>query len=184
MLAAHGVFYLAATAVISGLFPTFTTLMLGRPPAQAGWLPWVAGTFAVLGYALTWISPREPQIEFGPRWPRKVLRLVLAAMAACTLLSLAITAGLAALGAVDPPRLASLRTLALCLLALALAWIGPRLKRAELIWLAYAAIAACTVKLLFEDLSAGSPGAIAFSLFWCGICWLVVPRFARSGKPS
>jgi len=181
-LAAQGVVFAAAGGLISGWFALFGRLMIGDAPSTAGWLPWVAGAFAILSYGLTWVPSSTNEIEFGLRWPQKMVRLALAALAAGTLLSLAMTAGMAALGTLIPPRMASLRTVVLCILALALGWSGARFRRVELSWLAYAAIALCTVKLLFEDLRAGSAGAIAFSLFCYGMCWLVVPRFARSTR--
>jgi hypothetical protein len=53
-----------------------------------------------------------------------------------------------------------------------------------LTWLAYALIALCTVKLLFQDLREGSAGTIAFSLFCYGMVWLLVPRFGKNAKPA
>ncbi|HET9838637.1 MAG TPA: hypothetical protein VFR84_10410, partial [Candidatus Angelobacter sp.] len=181
-LAAQGVLFAAAGALISGWFALFGRLMTGNALPPPGWLPWVAGAFTVLCYGLTWVSWSGPEIEFGQRRPQKIVRLALAAPAACTLLLLLMAAGGAALGRVNPARLASLRTLALCILAVALGWSGPRFRRAELTWLAYAAMASCAVKLLYEDLHAGSPGAIAFSLFCYGMCWLLVPRLARGTR--
>jgi hypothetical protein len=67
----------------------------------------------------------------------------------------------------------------MCLAALALAFAASRWKRIELGWLAYAFIALCTVKLLFEDLRTGSAVAIAASLFFYGMAWVLVPRLAR-----
>jgi hypothetical protein len=48
--------------------------------------------------------------------------------------------------------MAVVRTPVLCVLALAVAVRGAWLERSELVWLAYAAMAACTLKLLLEDL--------------------------------
>jgi hypothetical protein len=107
------------------------------------------------------------------------LSLGLGAMALGSLISLAMVAGIALLHSPGPAPLASLRTLVVCGFTLLLGWSGTRSRRRELIWLAYTALAFCTLKLLFEDLRAGSAVGIAFSLFCYGICWLVLPRFAK-----
>jgi uncharacterized membrane protein len=74
------------------------------------------------------------------------------------------------------------RTVVLCLAALALTLGGTRWKRPELVWTGYAVIAFCTLKLLFEDLRNGSAVSIAISLFLYGMVWLLVPRIVRMSQ--
>jgi hypothetical protein len=62
-----------------------------------------------------------------------------------------------------------------------LSFSGAKWHRAELIWIAYAAIAFCTLKLLFEDLRYGTTASLATSLFFYGTIWVLVPRLVRSG---
>jgi hypothetical protein len=76
-------------------------------------------------------------------------------------------------------HVAVVRTLAACSLALALASLGPRWQRVELVWLAYATLALVTAKLLFEDLRQGHPEFIAASIFLYAVTLILVPRLAR-----
>jgi hypothetical protein len=139
----------------------------------------MAAAFVLLGFAIAW---RLAEDQIGPR----LLRLSFETLAICTVAALAVTgmAWLASGGGpitTSPPRLAVIRTLVICLAALALALSGSRWKRVELVWLAYAAIAFCTLKLLFEDLRQGTLGSMAVSLFLYGMVWVMVPRLIRAG---
>jgi hypothetical protein len=112
------------------------------------------------------------------------LWLSFAALAAWATFAAVITAGLMALPAAGAARVAALRTFVICLVALSLGWSGSRWRRTELIWLAYASIVLCALKLLLEDLRTGSAQTLAFSLFCYGMVWVLVPRFARERKAS
>jgi hypothetical protein len=79
-----------------------------------------------------------------------------------------------------PPTLAAVRTLVICSAALTAAFAGSRQARAELVWLAYAIMALCTLKLALEDLRMGNPVSLAFSLFFYGMAWVLTPRLARA----
>jgi hypothetical protein len=182
----HGAVYLAAAMVASGLLQYSGSLLLGEPPARANWPVWLVGAFTVIGYIVAGRRLRSAQElllpEPGAGWPQRVLQLILASFATCSVTSAGVAAGLLLLPAIDPPRLAALRTLVICLVAPALGWCGSRLRRAELIWLAYAAIAFCTGKLFFEDLPDGNARTLAISLFCYGMAWLLLPRLARVSK--
>lgn len=181
ILEVHGAIYAAAAVFVSGLPASFAKLLAGDASGQPGWPVWMAGAFAIVGYAFTW-RPITPQfIGDAKHKPQLFLRLALAALALCAAMSLAMIGGLAAIGPAGPARLASLRTLVICAFALAMGWAGARFKHMELTWLAYIALAFCTLKLFWEDLRAGSPGAIAFSLSCYGICWLLASRFKKTG---
>jgi membrane-bound ClpP family serine protease len=78
--------------------------------------------------------------------------------------------------------IAVLRTLTGCVLALVLAYVGSRTLRIELVWIAYATMGFIALKLLFEDLQAGSAGAIALSIFLYAITLILVPRLVRIGE--
>jgi hypothetical protein len=104
-----------------------------------------------------------------------------------TLAILAITAlavdGLMFLAALSvhpgPHHLAFLRSLAICAVALALAFSGSQWRRKELTRIVYAALTLVAVKLVFEDLRHGHPGFIAASIFVVAVTWIAVPRIAR-----
>jgi len=176
-LAFHGAAYLAVIAMISGAFQYGFERLIGNPPQAGGWPVWIAFVFTIVCYALAWRSADEQQ-----QWPHSVLRLALAAFATFAALATALTALHMAFSAAGPARMAGGRTLVICLLAVLLGWSGTRFRRAELLWLAYAAIALCTLKLLLEDLRSGSAVTIAFSFFCYGMVWVLVPRFARATK--
>lgn len=123
----------------------------------------------------------------GGQMQSKALRFTFAALAAYVASALMVgTATLAFAGrvahetATPIPAMAVVRTLVLCVLALAVAVRGAWLERSELVWLAYAAMAACTLKLLLEDLRAGSAMSIAMSLFFYGAVWVLLPRLFRT----
>jgi hypothetical protein len=179
-LAFHGAAYLAAVALTSGSLQYGFELSIGKPPQEGGWLVWTAFVFTIIVYALAWPSAgaRERQ------WPHSVLRLALAAFATFGALATALTAFHIAFRAATAAQAAAGRTLIICLLAVLLGWSGSRFRRAELLWLAYAAIAFCTLKLLLEDLRSGSAVTIAFSFFCYGMLWVVVPRFSRKNKTT
>jgi hypothetical protein len=179
-LAFHGAVYLAAVALISGALQYGFEFSIGKPPQAGGWLVWTAFVFTMICYALAWRSAdaREQQ------WPHSVLRPALAALATFAALAIVLTAFHIAFPAANAAQLAAGRTLVICLLAVLLGWSGSRFRRAELLWLAYAAIAFCTLKLLLEDLCSGSAVTIAFSFFCYGTVWVLVPRFSRATRTS
>ena len=77
------------------------------------------------------------------------------------------------------------RTVVNCVLAMALAFLGPRWKRIELGWLAYTAVAFGTLKLLFEDLRFGNAASLVVSLLFYGLVLILLPRVMRqSGSTS
>jgi hypothetical protein len=176
----HGAVYLAAVALISGALQYGFELSIGKPPQAGGWPVWIAFVFTTICYALAWHSAdaREQQ------WPHSVLRLVLSAFSTFASLATVLTAFHIAFPAANAAQLAASRTLVICLLAVLLGWCGSRFRRAELLWLAYAAIVFCTLKLLLEDLRSGSAVTIAFSFFCYGMVWVLVPRFSRASKAN
>ncbi|MBZ5524747.1 MAG: hypothetical protein LAP21_21115 [Acidobacteriia bacterium] len=180
----HGVVYLAAAAWVSGLLDYTVQAMVGVSPAAPARSVWMAAALVVLGFAIAWRSAQDQTAQLG----QQLLRLFCATLALCAVAALAV-AGIAAWMATAPgaaavamsgPRLAVVRTLVTCMAALALAMSGSRWKRAELVWLAYAAMAFCTLKLLFEDLRYGNAGSLAVSLFLYGMVWVLVPRLVRT----
>jgi uncharacterized membrane protein len=79
------------------------------------------------------------------------------------------------------PRLAVVRTVVICLVTVALAIVGSRKNRRELIWVAYLTIGLGSLKLLFEDLRSGSSVSFAFSLLAFGVLLAIIPRVIRTG---
>ena len=179
-LAFHGAAYLAAVALISGELQYGFELSIGKTPQPGGWLVWTAFLFTIISNALVWQSADEQEQQL----PHNVLRLSLAALATFAALAFALTALYIAFPTATTARIAAGRSLVICLLAVLLGWGGSRFRRAELLWLAYAAIVFCTLKLLLEDLRSGSAVTIAFSFFCYGMVWVLVPCFSRKNKTS
>jgi hypothetical protein len=171
----HGLVYLAAAALVSGLLEYGARALAGTFPAAPGWVVWMVSIAALLDYAIGGHFA-------GERWNHRLLRLlaaVLAVSAAATFL----VSGLVWLAAIGMTPSASyvsvIRTLITCTLALALAFSGSRWERIELVWTAYGTLALVAVKLLFQDLPQGQSSSIALSIFLYAAALIIVPRVAR-----
>jgi hypothetical protein len=174
----HGLAYLAAAAYASGLLDYAGRALAGTFPAVPGWTVWIVAASAVSCYAVGGRFRTE-------RWNQRLLQLlsaILAVAAAVTFL-VSLLVWLAAIGiTTGASQVAVIRTLITCLAALALAFIGSRWQRSELIWIAYGTLALVTAKLLFEDLQHGHPGSTAVSIFLYAMALILVPRMARVGR--
>jgi len=170
----HGAVYAFAAAVVSGLLAYGGNTLAGTLPPAPGWRAWTAAivTFACYAVVLRPFSAKDSRSQ-------RLLRLAYAAPAAYGATAVAVALAVfteSRVTSMSPPLLAATRTTVICLAALALALAGSRWKRIELVWLGYAAIASCTLKLMFEDLRYGSAGSIAVSLFCYGMAWVLVSR--------
>ncbi|HLW55572.1 MAG TPA: hypothetical protein VKW06_22275 [Candidatus Angelobacter sp.] len=178
----HAAVYLGAGALASGLLEYAGRALVGTfPTASHGWI-WIPAAGFIAGYAM--VAWRTPVNDL---WRQRLLRCVFAVPAGFVATAITVAAALwllSLLTSVGAPLLAVTRTLIISLAALAFAVAASRTRRIELSWLAYAAIAFCTLKLLFEDLRLGSAGAIAGSLFFYGMVWVLVPRLARRNAGS
>ena len=70
-------------------------------------------------------------------------------------------------------------TIVNCTLALSLGLLGSRCNHVELGWVAYAAVAFGTLKLLFEDLRFGNAASLVVSLLFYGLVLILLPRLTR-----
>jgi len=170
----HGAVYAFAAAVVSGLLAYGGNTLAGALPPAPGWRAWTAAivTFACYAVVLRPFSAKDSRSQ-------RLLRLAYAAPAAYGATAVAVALAVfteSRVTSMSPPLLAATRTTVICLAALALALAGSRWKRIELVWLGYAAIASCTLKLMLEDLRYGSAGSIAVSLFCYGMAWVLVSR--------
>ncbi|MGO8795164.1 MAG: hypothetical protein ACLQLC_10105 [Candidatus Sulfotelmatobacter sp.] len=179
-LGMHASFYLAAATAVSPL-PTYVgNALAGTVPPAPDWAVWIVAGSSMLGYAVG----SHVTEDHGSR---RLLWAVPAGLTAFTMAALAVSAvwWLAA-GRVEmsASRLSVIRTLINCGLALALAFLGVRWKRIELGWVAYAAVAFGTLKLLFEDLRYGNPASLVLSLLFYGSVLILLPRLMRRGGSS
>jgi hypothetical protein len=173
----HGLVFLAAAAVVSGLLKYAFHALAGTLPAGVAWSVCGVSACTIICYAAGKPGSQE-------NWKQQLLHLVPAALAVCALAALLVE-GLVWLVALrltpDVYHVAFLRTLSLCAVALALAFVGSRWHRVELTWIAYASLWFIAAKLLFEDLRHGRLEFIAASIFVFAITLIAVPRLARMG---
>ncbi len=174
----HGLLYLAAAALASGLLEYAGRALAGTFPNAPGWMVWLVAASVLLCYA---VGGRFP----GEGWNQRLLRLLSAILAVCAAATLLVSVlvWLAAVGMTPgASHIAVIRTLITCALALTLAYGGSRWQHIELVWTAYGTLAFVTAKLLFEDLPHGHSGSIAISIFLYAVALIIVPRTARLGS--
>jgi hypothetical protein len=172
----HGLLYLSAAALASGLLNYAGRALAGAFPAPPGWTVWVVSAAAVLCYAIG-------EGYRGEHWSHRLLQVLAAGLAVSAVATFLVSA-LVWIAGVSPAihHVAVIRTLITCVLALGLAYAGSRWERKELVWISYGALAFVTAKLLFEDLQHGHPGSIALSIFLYALALILVPRTARLGR--
>jgi hypothetical protein len=174
-LGIHVSFYLAAAAILSGLLNFAGNALTGTVPPGLDAGAWVVAVSSVLCYV---IGSRASTSQRKQRllW---IVPCVLVAGAAAALAVMASIRLVSTIGMLNASRLSVVRTVVICLIALTLAISGSRLKRAELVWIAYAAIAFGTLKLLFEDLRFGNAASLVASLLFYGLILILIPRLTR-----
>jgi hypothetical protein len=171
----HGLIYLLAAFIASGLSVFVFNALAGALPAAPVWSVFLVTACAVACYAVAKPFPAE-------RLGQRILRLLPALLAVCAIAALLVQ-GLFALGiAADAYHIAFIRSIVTCALALALAFSGSRWQRVELSWIAYTTLVFVAAKLLFEDLRHGQLGFIAASIFVFAVTLIAVPRLARMGQ--
>lgn len=180
ILELHSLVFLLAAAWISGLLRDILNALAGTLPSAPGWGVCVVSACAVICYAA--IGPCRNE-----RWKRQVVLLVFAVLAVAGVAALAVE-GLVALVALsvipEAHHVAFIRTLTVCVAAIALAFSGWHWRRQELTRIGYATLGLLAVKLVAEDLRHGHMAFIAASIFLFAITLIVVPRVARMGQRS
>jgi hypothetical protein len=175
VLELHGLVYLIAVAFASGLAGYAAHALAGDFPAPPTGMVWVICAAVVLCYAI--------EGEFKTtQWQQRLLQTISATLAVGALATLLVSALVWLASTVIAPsafHVAVIRTLTGCALALALAFLGPRWNRSELVWVAYATLVLIALKLLLEDLRLGHPEFIAASIFLYAVTLMLVPRLAR-----
>ena len=174
----HGMLYLWAAAVVSGLLSYLFHALAGTLSGSAGWCVYLVSACAVLCYASGMSRQQEA-------WKQQVLHLVSASLAVGAVAALLVEGlvGLTALRVIPGAHhLAFIRTLTICAASLALAFSGAHWRRLELTRIGYALLALVATKLVFEDLRVGHLGFIAGSIFMFAITLIAVPRISRMGQ--
>jgi hypothetical protein len=147
------------------------------PPALAAGA-WVVAVSSALSYAIGSTVSTD-------QWKKRLLWIVPCALAADVGAALALIVGVklgSSSGMLNASGLSVIRTGVTCSTALTFGFSGARLKRADLLWVAYMAIAFGTLKLLFEDLRFGNAASLMVSLLFYGLILIGIPRLTRLGR--
>jgi hypothetical protein len=172
LLQFHGVAYLIAATVASGLLYYVFQALVGTLPGAPAWRECVVTACAVLCYAA-----RKPCQ--GDTFEKRLLDVVSAFVAVSAIAALLVE-GLVSLTAlrVNPgaQHIAFIRTLTICATVLALAYSGSHWRRMELTRIGYAALVLVAAKLIVEDLRLGHLEFTAASIFLFAITLIAVPR--------
>jgi hypothetical protein len=174
-LGLHASFYLAAAAAVSPLPGYAASALAGKVPAAPHWSLWIVVVAAALCYV---VGSRRVEDQ-GKRRLLWVVPSALVAFASAALAVAAIVWLSTSRMELSASRLSVIRTMVNCALALALGFLGSRWKRIELGWVAYAAVAFGTLKLLFEDLRFGNAASLVVSLLFYGSILILLPRLMR-----
>jgi hypothetical protein len=170
--------YLLSAAAVSGLLSYAFLALAGTLPAAPSISICVVSAGAILCYATEKFCQPETRSQ-------QLLRTVFAVVAIAAAAALLVQ-GLMALTALSlipgAHHLAFIRTLAICVAALALAWGGAHWRRMELTRIGYATLVLVAAKLVFEDLRHGHLEFIAASIFVFAVTLIAVPRIARVGN--
>ena len=177
-LGLHASFYLAAAVAASSLASWATSALARTVPGAPDWGVWIVVMSSALCYVF---GSRGAQAAQDPPKRRLlwVLHAVLGSFAGAALAVVAIAWLAAGRVELSASRLSVIRTTVNCALALALGYLGSRGKRIELGWVAYAAVAFGTLKLLFEDLRFGNAASLVVSLLFYGLILILLPRLMR-----
>jgi hypothetical protein len=173
-LGLHSTFYIASAAVISSLAPYIWGALAGSAVEKLDWRALNVALAAALCYA----TESRYSVDSGRR---RLLWVIPAGVAAFTVAAWTITAVIrVATGRIElgASRLSMIRTVVICVLALALG-LASRTRHIELRWIAYAAVAVGTLKLIFEDLRFGNPASLVVSFVFYGLILIVLPRLTK-----
>jgi len=179
-LGMHASFYLAAGVAVSPLPLYIANALAGEVPSLPDWRGMIVAAAATICYAL------GSHITEDVR-SRRLLWVIpgaIAGFAAAAWMVAAVVHLASSRFALAASSLSVIRTVVNCALALALAFYGSRWKRVELGWLAYAAVAFGTLKLLFEDLRFGNAASLVLSLLFYGLVLILLPRLTRRTAES
>ncbi len=177
-LSFHGLVYLGAAAIASGLLQYAVHALAGAFPEPPMGIAWIVAGSAILCYAIVGQLRSED-------WKRKLFQTFSAILAVGAVATAMVTALVWLTATIITPgesHVAVIRTLAACALALSLAFFGPRWRRTELLWITYGTLALVAAKLLFEDLRQGHPEFTAASIFLYAVTLILVPQLARRSK--
>ena len=184
-LECHAAVYLLMAAALSGFVTSAYAALAGRLPPGLSW-PFLAFVACAL---VCYLFIRRNRTRQG--WLQYVLEFLpalAASLAVSALITVSATVMIARMEPLAafllPPGIAVMRTLAFCLVALALAYAGGRARRTELTHIAYLVLAMVAIKLLLEDLPLGRLTWIAGSISLFAMTLIAIPRVGRALKTT
>jgi hypothetical protein len=173
-LTVHAATFLVAAVFASGLMAASARALVGPPLTQPPFSPQPLAVFIAGCVALAILARGDAgQHSAYARLPRAAIVLLLAIAGGAWLAALVLSEGTAA------GHAATIRTIALAVTALGLAWIGraPRLREAS--WLVYPTLALGGLKLLAEDFPNSTAATLFIALAMYGAALIAAPRLIR-----
>ncbi len=171
----QGLAFLLAAAFTSGLFHFISDALAGSLSAGISWNIFLVSACMIACYAMSVSGSRMSKA-------RQWINQITSALATGESLALLVTGLMRLITpflAREAHPVALMRTIVLCMGALALAWISSAWRRIELTRLAYVMLGVIAMKLLLQDLPLGNLGSISASIFMLAIALIAVPRLAR-----
>ena len=171
-LLVHAAVYLVAASIGSGLLASAFVALVGPPLGQPTVSP--ARLLVCAAGCVCWLMPITSETAgVRVRLPRLAMAIVLSWSAAAWMVAAASSS------ATPPGVLATIRTGAIAITALALAWLGRTRRLREAGWLVYPLLALGAVKLLAEDLLRSAPATLFIALAFYGGALIVAPRLGQ-----
>jgi hypothetical protein len=174
----QGLVLLVAGAFVSGLMMYGFNVLAGTVPGAPDWTILLVAALLVAGY----IALQEVSGEGAGKQIAHLVPAVLVTFCTAVLGTRALAAAASVAMTLDVFHIALLRTVVLCAIAVLLAFGGARLRRPQMVRVAYCALAFVTAKLLFEDLRHGHMAFIAGSLCLVAVTMMAVPRLGSAGS--
>jgi hypothetical protein len=173
----HGALFLFIAALLADLPQYLYACLAATPPPHP-----TAPILVVVICAALATGVSIPPLDSA--WMRALYLLppLIAISALTALLAHGVLSAAAALMSLEPQHIAILRTLAISVAALAIAFGGSHFERNALTRFSYLALAFLAAKLLFEDLRHGHLGFIAASIGLFAITLMVTPKLVRMGS--
>ncbi|WP_109484938.1 hypothetical protein [Occallatibacter savannae] len=179
MLSVQGAIFIVSSAALAGLPNYFYTVIAGSSAAPPHAAAIVVSLCLVTAMVFSSASSRERAFAAS-----RIVQTAIGLVAICAVIALLVHGLIAGVGAgmaLAAHHIAFLRTLAICGVALAVAFEGPRWGRPELTLLAWTALAGVGLKLLLEDMRHGHMGFVAASIAVFAITLMSVPRLVQLG---
>ena len=179
-MATHSAIYGLGAALGSDLLGRSGIALFVASPIDWRPGPAIVAVLILVG-ASAWLASRAPRSNLLEQLPPLLVYLALAVGVAGV--SVAWLAPVIAGAGPDasPGALATLRTVALVVTAVAVAWLGRRAELSEAGWIAYPLLGVTGLKILLEDLRLGRPATLILGFAFYGLGLILIPRIRARG---